>query len=236
MNDIYENIGKTGYGFFTSFLKEVGEGIKNFFIKNKVGFLPEGMDYSVYQKIKNKIVFKQLRFMIGEHSTLRIILVGLYVSSFDKDTKAKVLEENRQKIYDKYGQRGVSILNMATTGFIESYIKWLSEYNIRKNPSKLELIDLYEKILQEWLETTIFVQGNMPKEIVASKIFGKMNVGFGVFFVFASKSAIKITEEAIREIEIKGPLKNYGYKYSTDILNNNEDERVWIFENIGNQA
>jgi len=54
----YEALGEVGFGFFKSFLKETGEGIKSFFLKYKVGFLPEGMDYSEYQKIKNKTVFK----------------------------------------------------------------------------------------------------------------------------------------------------------------------------------
>jgi len=41
MEKIYEDIGEIGFGFFKSFLKQVGEDAKNFFTKYKVGFLPE---------------------------------------------------------------------------------------------------------------------------------------------------------------------------------------------------
>ncbi|MBU4393362.1 MAG: hypothetical protein KJ920_13085 [Actinobacteria bacterium] len=226
----YEKLGEFGFGFFKSFLKETGEGIRNFFVKYRVGFLPEGMDYSEYQKIKNKTVFKQLKFLIGNHPTLSIILTGLYVSSLDKELKKKIVEENKQRIYNKYKSKGVSIMNMGATGFIEDYVKWLTKYNVEKNPSQQELIDFYEKILEDWQERSIFIQGFMQTLIIISKILGKVNVGKDVFFLFACGNAIKTTEEAISEISINNELKESGYKFLTEKLNNDDNERVWIFE------
>ena len=70
----------------------------------------------------------------------------------------------------------------------------------------------------------------MEKEIVFHKIRSKIDIGKDVFFVFASKSAINVTEETIKEkSEI---IASENYDYSTNKLNNNEDERVWIFEKI----
>ena len=47
-----------------------------------------------------------------------------------------------------------------------------------------------------------------------------------------SKSAINLTEETIKEnLTI---IKSENYDYSSNKLNNNEDERVWIFEKINN--
>ena len=199
MNEAYDRLGEFGYGFLKSFLNEKIDNLKKFFTINKVGFIPEGIDYSDLQKVKNKATFKQLRFLIGKHRTLSIIMIGLSISSLDKNIKAKIMEEHKSKIYDKHGVAGVSILNLATTGFIEGYIKWLSEYNLKNNPSQLELINIYEKNLIDWSERSIFIQGTMEKEIVFHKIRSKIDIGKDVFFVFASKSAINVTEETIKE-------------------------------------
>ena len=59
-----------------------------------------------------------------------------------------------------------------------------------------------------------------------------MNMGKEVFFVFASKGAIKRVEEAIenKSKENNSFLEEQGYVLSTESLNNNLEERVWIFE------
>ena len=229
-DDTNVKVGEMGYGFLKAFLHEKAEDIKKFLTRNKIGFIPEGIDYSSLQEVKNKTVFKQLKFLIGNHSTLSIIMIGLSMTSLDKDIKARIVEKNRNSIYNLHKGEGVSLLNLATTGFIEGYIKWLSDYNIRNNPSQKELTDIYEKNLKDWSERTIFVQNNMDVSTVSTKIINKINTGKNTFFVFASKSAIDITENAINDL--KDRLKNESYEYSTDKLNNNEDERVWIFEKI----
>jgi len=232
MGSEYEDLGEASYGFFKTFLKETAEGVKKFFMKNKVGFLPEGMDYSDFQKLKTKMVFKQLKFLIGKQDTLSIILLGLYIQGLDNKIKSKIADESRQRIYNKYGTKGVSILSLSTTGFIEEYIKWLSDYNIKNNPSQQELIDLYERCLNDWREITIFVQNVMQTQTIMDRMIGKMNIGKEVFFLFASKGAIMKVEEAIKTRFDEESLKEYGYEYSTDKLNNNSEERVWIFQKI----
>lgn len=221
-------LGEFAFGFLKGILKESKRNAKNYLIKNKVGFLPEGMDYSEYQKIKNNTLFKQLKFLIGDHPTLSIILTGIYLSSLDRDLKKKIAEENRQRIYDKYKAKGVSIMNMATTGFIEQYVKWLSKYNVEKNPSQKELIDFYEKILEDWTERSIFIQGHLHDKAISSKITSKMNLGKEVFFVFACEKAIINVRNSLKLID----RNVHRYKIITEIINNNPSERVWIFEKI----
>lgn len=158
-NKMNDNLGEFGFDFLKSLLKETSAEAKNYFVKYKVGFLPEGMDYTDYQKIKNKSIFKQLKFLIGNHPTLSIILIGLHISSLDRKLKNTLFEENKQAIYDKYRAKGVAIMNMTTTGFLEDYVKWLTKYNVDKNPSKQELIDVYENILEDWIEREHFYSG-----------------------------------------------------------------------------
>jgi len=121
-------------------------------------------------------------------------------------------------------------MNMGATGFIEDYVKWLSKYNVEKNPTQQELIDFYEKILEDWQERSIFIQSFMQNQTIINKIMSKINMGKEVFFVFASGSAIKLTEDSISEIVKKNYLKENSYDFLTEKLHNDENERVWIFE------
>lgn len=234
MTEVDERVGAIGYGFFKAFLNEKKRDMGKFLVKNKVGFLPEGMDYSIYQKIKRKSIFKQLKFMIGNHPTLGIILAGIYISSLDKETKKRVMDENRQRIYDKYEATGVSIWNMGTTSFIEGYIKWLASYNLKYSPSRSELVDIYEGILLDWEEKTIFVQGSTNPKNVVDRVVVKMNVGKKVIFVFASGGAIIIVKKAIENLKKHNLFNENDYNILVDKLNNNEDERVWIIEKSKN--
>ena len=97
-SDLYENLGHTAYGFFKSFLKEKRKSLSNFLIKNKVGFLPIGFDYSVFQKISRKTSFKQLKFLIGKHPTLPIVMTGLWINSLNEEGQRKVWILEKQEI------------------------------------------------------------------------------------------------------------------------------------------
>lgn len=229
--DIYKNLGEVAYGFFISFLKEKQESVSNFFLKNKVGFIPPGMDYSEFQRIKTKTVFKQLKSLIGNHYSLSIILIGLYLSTLDSESKIKIIENNKQKVYDKYGPIGVSIMNLAQTRFIEGYVKWLSNYNIDKNPSEKELINFYEKILKDWGERSFFVQGVMTEKHVTDKIVSKINIGKDAFFIFASGNAAEMTKETISKLALDKFFEENNYSYSEN-NRNDPGEKVWIIEKI----
>lgn len=224
--DGFPNLGEIGYGFLKEFLKEKRKDIGKFFVKNKVGFLPEGMDFNSFQDMKNDAIFRQLKHLIGKHETLPIILVGLHLHGYSGHEKRRVAEENRNEVYKRHKARGISILNIASTGFIEAFISWISEYNIKNNPSRLELVDLYEKILDDWEEMSFFVKSLTSKKVLSNNVIGRINSGKPTSFVFASGSAIPIAEGVMNNLEKE--IFESGYSISTNKLNNSSNERVWI--------
>lgn len=228
--EIYEKIGEAAYGFFKTFLKEKKDSISKFFVKYKVGFLPQGMDYSVFQSIKRRTSFKQLKFLIGNHKTLPIVMTGLWIKSLSEDERLKVVSDNRNEIYEKYKEEGVNILNMGTTGFMEGFIKFLTSYNIKRNPSKEEIIGIYESTLKEWAKITIFVKKDSSVSYILSKCNSKITNEFRFFYVFASYSARKIASEVIDKLIKKNILKEANYEVFIEKLNQDGSRKAWIFE------
>lgn len=225
-------IGETAHGYLKSFLKEKKKNLDGYFLVNKLGFVPKGMDYSDYKKIQKKNSFKQLKFLIGKkHPSLGIILLGMYLASFSYEERRDCVDKHRQEVYDKHGSLGVAILNMGLTGFIDVYIKWLSDYNVEKNPSTKELVDIYEAILKEWRDITIFVQTAKGDNTIRNKLVSKMASQIPFIYVFASASAIKKWKSILEKCKRDNILTEYDYKYNKYILNGSKYEIVWIFEN-----
>ena len=228
--DVFKNMGAAAYGFFKAFLKEQKENVGKFFVKNQVGFIPEGMDYSAYQSFKKKSVYKQLKFLIGNHPTLPIVVVGLWLNSLPEKEQVQQAKDKRNEIYGEYKEKGVNILNMAVTGFMEAFVKWLSNYNIKRNLAQEELIDLYEKNLGEWSEITIFVQESHSQEVVLQKCKTKMAQDCRFIYIFASYGAIPIAEGAVLILKEEDLFKQSNYQVYTENLNREGTRQVWIIE------
>ncbi|MEE9525379.1 MAG: hypothetical protein V3V78_02115 [Candidatus Woesearchaeota archaeon] len=208
--DIAKDIGAAAYGFLVSFLKENKPSAKKFLVKHKVGFLPEGFDYSLYHKLNKSALIKQLKFLIGKnHKTLPIILVGLYLRSLDQEERERCISDNREAIYKKYKEEGLDILKWTITGFLDFFIKWLSAQSVDKNLSKEEIINIYEKALSEWRELSIFVKREHTENYISHLCKTKIGGSKQVFFMFASGSAIRLADEVYKKLKKENLLTEY---------------------------
>lgn len=234
--EIIKNVGIASYGFFKAFLNERREGAERFFLRHHIGFVPIGLDYAIFKEIKERSAFKQLKFLIGTHTTLPIVLTGLWINSLSEDQKLNVVTENRNAVYKKYGQQGINILNMCTTGFMEAFIKFLSNYNIKKNITKEEMIEVYENELREWSRTTIFIQKTNNAQALIDKCTIKMGEDLPFFYMFASYGAVKIGKDIVNSLSKNGVLRNYNYEVTEEKLNAEGTNKVWIFEKNSMQS
>lgn len=223
-------LGTFSYGFFKAFLEEQKDKIENFFSKNKVGFLPEGCNYDDIRKAQKKASFKQLNYLIGNHETIPIVSIGIWINSLPEQQQKKIAEETRDEVYTKYKKRGVSILNMAATGFMEAFIRQLTTYNMKRNLSREELMDIYESALEDWEKITLFVQKIQSKDTIYSAIKSKLAQGLPFIYVFASYSAIQPTEEAVSQIEKEKLLEQFNYEVYKELLVTSNKKIVWSFE------
>ncbi len=228
--DFAVEAGKFSYGFFKSFLNQEIDKLENFFSQNKVGFLPEGCSYDNIRKAQKKTSFKQLKYLIGNHETIPIVSIGIWINSLPEEEQKKIAEDTRDEVYKEYKRKGVSILNMAATGFMEAFIGQLTSYSIRKDISKEELIDIYEQALEDWEKITFFVQKTQSKEMIATTIQSKLSQGAAFIYVFASYSAIQTTREAISGLEKESIIEQFRYQLYEERLEPLNNKIVWTFE------
>ena len=229
-DDLNKNTGIVAYGFFKAFLNEQKENLEKFLIKFQVGFIPQGIDFSVYQKLKKKMVYKQLKFLIGKHVSLPIVLIGLWLNSLPEEEQVQQAKDKRDEVYGQYKEKGVNILNMAVTGFIESFVKFLSNYNLKESPTKEELVDIYEKNLEEWSRITVFVKETHSVAIILEKCKTKFAYDYPFVYVFASYSAIPIAEKVIQACKENELFKESNYEIYAENLTPKGTRKVWIFE------
>ncbi len=224
--------GKFSYGFFKTFLEEKKDQLISFFSRNKVGFLPKGCGLGDLKHSQKKQSFKQLKYLLGEHPTLPIISIGLWINSLPEEDQKKGVEGIRNSIYKTHKKKGVSILNMASTGFMEGFIKFLTNYNLKKNLTKEELIDIYEQSLEDWERISLFIQKNQPLENTVQAIQLKLAQGMPFIYVFASYGAILTMQSVIAQLRSSNLLQQFGYTYSKENLEPKGSKIVLIFEKL----
>lgn len=229
---VKEDFGSAGYGFVSSFLKAKKNDIQTYLVKNQVGFIPEGFDYSDFQEVRKSQIYKRLRILFPNHESLPILLMGLYLAGLDSDERKGQISKLKTKAYQKYKRKGVAILNIAQTGFIQGFVSYFNDLSIKEEMSQEELVDIYEDILNDWEERTFFVKNSNSEKDIRTVIISKCGVGKNLFFVFASYSAICILKKIVDCSDFQATLTQFGYDFKESQLNSCCDELVYIFEKI----
>lgn len=227
-NILNSNPGKVAYGFLKEFFKDLANGGKNYLTRKRIGFLPKGMANLDFSKVEKTQLVKQIKYLIDQHETVPIIILGLYLDSLNPNDRKEVLPTFRDSVYEKHRSFGVCVLNLAITGFIKPYIKWLSTQTIDKELDIQQRIDIHQKILVDWEERTLFVQNHNSSKYIKQVCVSKIGVGKDVFFIFASGSLIRNVEKSLEELEKEGIFKESNYHHFSNNLHNTENEKVWF--------
>lgn len=230
-DDIDTRTGKILYGFVEEFLGSSTSKIKDFFKKNKFGLLPQGSDYSELDKnIKSKKqLIGQIKYLIGKPKTLPALLCGIHLNCLNQDERQKQYSECKDLVYKKHGREGLVVFNMGVTGFINAYVKLLTEESIEENLSQKERVDNFEEIVKDWEERSFFVDSNKTERGITKTCRRRMEFGKSLFFIFAAGRETKKANESIKII-IKNKIdKDFGYDIRKFPLNSKKTELVWFF-------
>jgi hypothetical protein len=134
---------------------------------------------SFRQEELTKSVLDFFRGKISQ-SDLRLVESGLYEAyliEHDQIDKAKLVKSGLQ---NKYGTRGLNIVNLASRGYFSTHIRQLYEALDEVNRAE-DFHDEYEQILKD-LPFAIFVSGGMNEETLLIRVMEKAekNIKFGV--------------------------------------------------------
>lgn len=128
---------------------------------------------SISELEKSPDISNTIRFFKGILSDQDLVILrsGLYIKSLREvgDPKGTKLKAD---ITSRYGARGKNIVNLATAGYFESYIRPLYEEMSQKlDFSKEEFLEIYRVLVNE-LPFTIFVHAGMNVQTV-TKLFNE---------------------------------------------------------------
>jgi hypothetical protein len=202
-------------------LESAKKKIKDFLDKKKYGFTPNKEEADSLYRISREDIYKRFVDCVGNHWSKDLIRVGIYISKLNDEGRREVVDKTRREIYKKYGEKGVKIINIATTGYIIEVIQYLSRLKLTENLKEEDLQIEFEKIIEEWKSTTIFVTVNDNEDSMIKEITNLMGSKKERFFVFGYGSAAKIASNSIDKLASDGVVKSNNYsihiEQSTDL-------------------
>jgi len=106
--------------------------IKKLWEKKQYGFTPEPQIASGLQRINKSDAYQRTKGCIGNNPYLNLIRLGLRIEELSEKGKIEAIANMRNNVYDKYGNDGIKILNMGSTGALMPIIQHLSDIKIKK--------------------------------------------------------------------------------------------------------
>ena len=106
--------------------------IRELWGKRQYGFTPSKDEATILKKISKTDLYLRLKFCLGHHWCLPLIKVGIYISNLNKEGQDILVNQIKDSINQKYGIRGIRIMELGSTGVIESIIELISDLKIKK--------------------------------------------------------------------------------------------------------
>jgi len=214
-------------------LAKAKKRIKDLWNQRKYGFTPSKEEAIGISKIGKTEIYKRLKDCVGNHWSLNLIRLGMYISELSEGGKRETIERIREDVHRKYHKTGINVVNLASTGTIFPAIQYLSDLKMRKNLDQQDITKELDTITDEWKRITVFVKKDSKKKDIIAKINRCMNHRPSFFFVFSyGHLAKEKATKNIADLNNKGIFQREGYmlytyrrtdKVGTEIFN-------WSFE------
>jgi hypothetical protein len=133
--------------------------------EGKYGFVPNEEEAKALYAVNRKDVYLRLKTCLGGHWALDLLRVGLYVSKLNDEGKRETVRKIKDGIHEKYGPRGIKIINMGVTGVLESIALYLSDRKMRGNLKPIDLSLEFDKIIDGWEKSRF----SLSEEITQAK-------------------------------------------------------------------
>ncbi len=214
-------------------LKEAKKRIKERWETREYGFTPEPELASGLQKTGKSEAFRRMKDCIGNHSYLSLVKLGLRIAELSDNGRVETIAKIKNDVLNKYGMKGVRILNMGSTGVLQGIIRYLSDLKIEQNYNQADMADHFDKIIEKWNERTIFHKSSEGQKELKLRIISYMNTPHELFFVFASGNAGDQAKKAIATLNNKDEIQKRGYRFYLFDRKEDMTGRVlftWVFE------
>lgn len=211
----------------------IREKIKEKIYEGRYGFVPNAEEAKAIYEVGKKDVYIRLKQCLGGHWAIDLLRAGIYISKLNDEGKRDAVRKIKDGVYEKYGSRGIKIIDMGATGIIISVALYLSDRKIKNNLNPLDMALEFDKLLEEWEKATIFVKKDDDVTPIYSKILGHMDK-YPIFFIFAYGSAVLIAGKAIAKLNNEGTIHDKRYYFYTypNVDQAGLRNNSWVFEQL----
>ncbi len=199
-------------------LYKIGKDVKRKIIgildKKKYGFVPNTTEANSLQRINESPIFCRLKECAGNHWSLNLVKVGIYIMELNDEDERILVREIRDRIHKQHGPKGMKILNLGSTGVILDVIEYLDDLKTRKGYGEEHIASEFDRILENWEQISIFVRSEHDENALYDEILTHMYRKIHIFFVFAYGTACKVAMTTIAEMNNEGMItERYGYLF-----------------------
>jgi hypothetical protein len=217
------------------FIGWAGKKIKDSLDKKEYGFTPDVETTTALKNVTKTDAYKRMRECIGPSSYLSVIRISLRIEELSYTAEKTVIDKVRNGVYQKYGDEGITILNMGSTGILVPLIQHLSDIKIQGNCTQEEMLNRFLELVHGWQDIAIFHKTEDGQNNLENKLVQYMNAQYDIFFVFAIGVASEQAKKAISSLSNSGVIQTKGYVLRLVCRERDRKERdhfAWIFKNI----
>lgn len=163
-------------------------------------------------KIDGSESFCRLKKIIGNHETLKVVRIGLYLEKLNKEGVTSLVKDIKNEIWENHSSEGMNLINMGSSGLLSPLIEQLETLKETNKLSKSQLIKEYEYAIQKLDDISIWVNRHDLIENIMLRIKRKMKLMRPkIFFIIAAGNASTKTAEAIAKLNNQNQIRERGY-------------------------
>lgn len=170
------------------------QSIQKIWSKLEYGITLNPEESKSLKDISESEFYRIFKKYLGNHWSINLIKVGLYISDLDEGGNQERAREIQGEVFKKYGHKGVKITHLASVGILIPVMNYIIDLKLQKDASIIVLSQEFDKILSEWDTISIPVSADLTELNLREKILQKMNNNYPIFFVFSSGRAARNTQ------------------------------------------
>lgn len=218
----------------------IGKGLTTD-IKNKIQQMWQKRQYGVtllpdeaesLKKIAQNEFYLLFKKYLGAHWSIKLIKVGIYISELNDDGKRKRAKELQSEVYRSYGQKGVKIIQLASTGVLTPIMDYLIDLRLTKGANPIVLHQEFDLILHEWDVISIPVRPETPGDTLKISVQKRIDEQRPIFFVYAAASASSRAQLTLAQMNNDGAFRGKYLVIPKIKVIHGQEYCLWILERV----
>lgn len=214
LKELLTYIVKKGTRFTKELWEKVNQIIRDKHSKEQYAFVPNKQEAEELIRMSETEEYIQVKSLVPNYKHIDLIRTGLLIKKYLNEntptTEKRIVEIKSDVFGMKDGYRLIKIVRLPGTPFFGIIMRYM--FNLkREGHSNPEMEAKFEEVVDMWERSSKFVEWeNRPIDVIK---FCETHIGLGdgVFFILGMKSASRVVEKAINELEREKFFERNGY-------------------------